>query len=45
MFKRFKIQMWTINFFSNVFFLIKCAQFLLNIGEDFNIDDSFKKKT
>jgi hypothetical protein len=32
-------------FFSNVFFSIKCAPFLLKIEEDFNIDDSKGKKT
>jgi hypothetical protein len=31
--------MWTKKKFKIFFFPIKCAQFLLNIGEDFNIDD------
>jgi hypothetical protein len=39
MFKTFKPQEWIILvFFSNVLFYAKCAQFLLKIGEDFNID-------
>jgi hypothetical protein len=32
-------------FFTNVLFSTKCAPFLLNIGEDFNLDDLKGKRT